>query len=354
MIQMVMNHSVTMDLQLGELEDDAFERWDAFVDQCPEATFFHRAGWKRVIEQSFGHRCYFLFAESAGRIRGLLPLVHVNSRFFGNALISTAFCVYGGPAAVDDPGRTALDKAALRLARELDVDYLEYRLRSRVHSDWQCNAELYATFRRRLDPDPGVNLRAIPRKQRAEVRKGIAIGLQSELDPDVDRFYRIYAESVRNLGTPVFARQYFRNLVETFGDACEVLTVTHKGRPVSSVLSFHFRDEVLPYYGGGTAEARDLAANHFMYWELMRRACDRGLCTFDFGRSKRGTGAYAFKKNFGFEPRPIYHEYKLLHRDDLPAVHPLNPKYRVLIALWKRMPLPVANWIGPRIARDLG
>jgi FemAB-related protein (PEP-CTERM system-associated) len=143
-------------------------------------------------------------------------------------------------------------------------------------------------------------------------------------------------------------------LKEVFGDACEILTVVHQGRAVSSVLSFTFRGQVLPYYGGGVAAARGLGANHFMYWEVMRRACERGLDGFDFGRSKRNTGAYDFKRFFGFTPEPLYHEYKLLGRRDLPRVNPLNPKYRGLIALWRRLPLAVANRIGPPIARQLG
>lgn len=349
-----MSHGSAADLEIKRLDEGSAMRWDAFVDACPEATFFHRSGWQRVIEQSFGHKCYYLYVESEGRLRGVLPLAHVNSRIFANALVSNGFCVYGGPAARDDEARSALDKAAMALARELNVDYLEYRRRSPSHPDWHCDAKLYATFRKPLAPDPRNNFAAIPRKRRAEIRKGIKLGLQSDPGPDVDRFYRIYAESLRNLGTPVFGKQYFRNLKSVFGEACEVLTVTHKGRPVSSVLSFYFRDEVLPYYGGGVAAARGLSANDFMYWELMRRACERGIGLFDFGRSKRGTGAFSYKKNWGFEPEALYHEYKLLRRPAPPAINPLNPRYRAFIAIWRRLPLWAANLIGPRIARDLG
>lgn len=334
---------------------EAAERpqWDAFVQACPEATFFHLSGWQQVIERSFGHRCYFLLARSGGTVRGVLPLVHVASRLFGNALISNAFCVYGGPAAADAAAGAALDQAALELAERLGVDHLEYRLRAPRHEDWARNDELYVTFRKPLDPEPERNLLAIPRKQRAMVRKGIKAGLRSEVDTEIDRFFRVYAESVRNLGTPVFGKRYFRTLKEVFGPACEILMVVHGGRAVSGVMSFRFRDEIVPYYGGGSAEARRLAANDFMYWEVMRRACEGGVRTFDFGRSKRGTGSYAFKRHWGFEPEPLPYEYRLMRRQDLPGVTPANPTYRLYIALWKRLPLHVANLIGPRIARDL-
>ncbi len=344
----------TANQSIGSLEPDRASLWDAFVDHSPEATFFHRAGWKQVIEDSFGHQCYFLYALAGERVCGLLPLVHVRSRIFGNALISNAFCVSGGPVAIDQETLDALDEHAKDLARKLCVDYLEYRSQAPHHPDWDCNAELYASFRRRLDSDPGRDLLTIPRKRRAEIRKGIAAGLQSEVSQDIDRFYRIYAESVRNLGTPVFGKRYFENLMAVFGEHCDVLTVTHEGRPLSSVLSFYFRDQVLPYYGGGTAAARQFPANDFMYWELMRRAAGRGIEIFDFGRSKRATGAFAYKKNWGFEPSPLYHEYFLLGRKKMPSINPLNPKYRPLIMAWQHLPLWLANLIGPRIARNLG
>jgi FemAB-related protein (PEP-CTERM system-associated) len=195
---------------------------------------------------------------------------------------------------------------------------------------------------------------AIPRKQRRMVRKGTKSGLTYEIDAGVDRFYPVYAESVRNLGTPVFAKRYFQSLKEQFPNDCEVLTVLDNGRPLASVLSFYFRDEVHPYYGGGVRGARDLAANDFMYWMLMQHACRRGYRVFDFGRSKCGTGSYDFKRHWGFEPEPLFYEYHLLGRSDIPEFNPLNPKYRAFIALWRRLPLPLVNLLGPPIAQDLG
>lgn len=343
------------DFRTGVLDDTARERWDRFVDAHPDATFFHRAGWKGVIERSFGHRTYFLFAESGGEIHGVLPLVHVKSALFGNNLSSTAFCVYGGPVADSDTALHVLDAAALRLAQQLGVGHVEYRYRKpRSIEGWVAKSELYATFRKPIHADPEKNMLEIPRKQRAMVRKGIKFELRSETDPMPSRLYPVYAESVRNLGTPVFSRRYFENLKREFGDACEILMITHQGRDIAGVMNFYFRDEVLPYYGGGTAAARQLAANDFMYWEVMRRACERGIRLFDFGRSKRGTGAFDFKKNWGFTPEPLHYLYHLHGSAEPPDLNPLNPKFRLFIEAWKRLPLPVANAIGPHIVRNLG
>jgi FemAB-related protein (PEP-CTERM system-associated) len=330
-------------------------RWEAFVATCPEATFFHRAGWKRVIEESLGHRTHFLYAEdAAGEIVGILPLVYIRSAVFGRSLISTAFCVYGGPAVTSPEAGNALTERAVEIGNALRVGHLEYRSRVPSQSGWPCKSSLYATFRKRIDPDPEKNMLAIPRKQSAMVRKGQKAGLVSEIDGDVERLHAIYAESVRNLGTPVFPKRYFAALQREFGDDCEVLTVTSGGRPISSVMSFFFRDEVLPYYGGGLDGAREVAANDFMYWEVMRRACARGCGLFDFGRSKFGTGAFDFKTHWGFDPEPLHYEYCLLRAKELPDINPLNPRFRLFIAAWKRLPLPVANVLGPWIAPDLG
>lgn len=349
-----MNDMAYQSLTVRRLDDTWAERWDAFVDVCAGATFFHRSAWQRVITDSFGHACYYLLAESGGYVRGVLPLVHINSWLFGNALISNAFCVYGGVLAGDDAARAALDEAALTLAASLGVDYVEYRSRTRTKPDWSVNDALYVTFRKEIDPDPDRNLAAIPRKQRAMVRKGIANNLQGEIDDGVERFFPIYAESVRNLGTPVFAKRYFKALKQHFGDACEILVVTADRQPLAAVMSFYFRDEVLPYYGGSVAAARSLAANDFMYWDVMRRACAGHCRVFDFGRSKLGTGSFAFKKHWGFEPVALPYEYKLVTAKEVPSINPTNPKYALYIKAWKRLPLVVANAIGPMLARQLG
>jgi FemAB-related protein (PEP-CTERM system-associated) len=342
------------EIRIEALNSGGGAAWDRFVDAAPGATFFHRAGWKEVIERSFGHDCHFLQAKCHGRITGVLPLVRVSSRLFGNALISNAYGVYGGPLASEQASLQALNEAAVRLAARLGVDYLEYRLRAPSVLPWARNSGLYATFRKRLAPDPEALLRAVPRKRRAMLRKAQAIGLESEIDGDVRRFYRVYSHRVRDLGTPVYPAAYFRTLLEVFGADCEVLTVVRRGSPLSSVISFRFRDEVLPYYGGGLDEARRCAANDFMYWEVMRRACANGAAVFDFGRSKLGTGTFAYKSIWGFEPQPLHHEYLLLRQSEVPNVNPLNPKYALWVALWRRLPLFVANALGPRISRGLG
>ena len=340
--------------RLSAQDSAAAARWDTFVMACPQATFFHRAGWQTVLSQVYRHACFFLYAERDGQIEGVLPLAQIKSRLFGHSLISLPFAVYGGVAANTPEAAQALEAEAQRIAKELDVEHLEMRHIDKRHDNWPTQ-DLYVTFRKEILPDEEANMLAIPRKQRAMVRKGIKNELRSEIDPGVDRFFALFADNVHRHGTPAMPKKWFQALRDVFGDDCEVLTVVSPdGRALSSVMSFYFRDEVLAYYAGDDESARHLAANDFKYWELMRRACLRGLKVFDYGRSKVGTGPYSFKKNWGFEPTPMHYEYQLYKRDAIPQNNPNNAKYQLLIKTWRKMPISWANWLGPFIVRNLG
>ena len=342
------------------LDASSAAAWDAFVASRQDATFFHRAAWAGVLSRAFGHRTHYLLATQDGAVTGVLPLAQVRSPLFGHSLISAPFCVYGGPLAADRESFDALVGAAATLLGSTGAASLELRFRQAPPdgwldaAQWPARDDLYVTFRKPIAADDDANLKAIPRKQRAVVRKGIEAGLRAIVGQDTDGLHRVYAESVRNLGTPVFSRRYFRLLREAFGDSMDVLAVANGESVEAAVMNFYWRDEVLPYYGGGTPAARTCYANDFMYWEVMRRAAARGARVFDFGRSKHGTGSFAFKKNWGFAPETLTHYFRLRPGAAMPDHNPLNPKYRLFIAAWKRLPLPVANLVGPYIVRGVG
>ena len=340
--------------QLVPSDQGGMRRWNDFVFSCPDATFFHRAEWQQIIHDVFRHPTFFLYAEKQGEVVGILPLAHVNSRLFGNSLVSLPFAVYAGVASNNPEAIAGLEAEAQKLALQLGVDHLEFRNVAAKHTEWPTQ-DLYVTFRKEILPEVEANMLAIPRKQRAMVRKGIKNCLKSEVDRDTGRFFAVFADNVHRHGTPALPKRYFDTLLKVFGKDCEILTVTTpEGKLLSSVLSFYFRDEVLPYYAGDDEAARVLAANDFKYWELMRRSCERGLRVFDYGRSKIGTGPYSFKKNWGFEPQPLHYEYCLYKRDSIPQNNPNNAKYKLFIEAWKRMPIGLANWLGPHIVRNLG
>jgi len=326
------------------------ETWvEPFIRAHPGATPFHLPQWSRAISAGTGQRAHLLVAEKAGRVQGLLPLTEVRSPLFGSALVSIGFGVDGGILADDVSAAGQLAEGAIALARRLDCASVELRGGS-VPDGWQCRDGAYAGFARDLPADEATVLDAIPRKQRAEVRRALGYGLDVSIDRDTRAHYRAYSESVRNLGTPVFPRHLFEAVLEAFGKDADILTVSRDGEVLASVLSLYFRETVYPFWGGGTRAARAARANELMYYELMRHAVRRGCTRFDFGRSKPGTGAFAFKKNWGFEPRPLAYASWGETRE----VNPLNPKYRLKIAAWQRLPLWAANLIGPHIARGLG
>lgn len=324
---------------------------EAFVAAHPESTPFHRPAWLLGVEKGCGQQAHLLVAERGSEIVGYLPLTLVRSRLFGSALISSGFAVGGGILAEDSETEAKLAEAALALADELGCPGVELR-GGPVPEGWRRAEGVYATFDRPLEGDDEAILKSIPKRQRAEVRKGQAAGLdvrQGRSPDDLAAHFRVYSELMRNHGTPIFPRALFAATVEAFADS-DVLTAFHQGRPVASLLSFYFKGTAYPYWGGGTAEARGLHATELLYYELMRRARARGCTRVDLGRSKLGTGPYRFKKFWGFEPTPLVYATHGARRD----TNPLSARYRWKIALWKQLPLPVSNRLGPLIARGLG
>jgi FemAB-related protein (PEP-CTERM system-associated) len=325
--------------------------WDAFVSRHPDATLFHRSAWQRAVARTFGYRPCSLVARRNGRVTGVLPLFQVPTLPWGRALVSAPQAVYGGPAAEDDETRGALLERARSLGESVGARYVELRNVARI-GDLPAS-ERYVTFRRVILPTADENMAAVPRNQRRSIRIGLKSGLTSEVGgPELlEPFYDLYSHSVRNLGTPVFPKTLFSNLMEEFGGDARILVIRREGRPVASVLTFFFRDEVLPYYGGARKEEFRYAVNDFMYWSLLLHAMERGVRVFDFGRSKKGSGSYDFKRHWGFEPVPLHYQYLLLRQRTVPDLSPKNPKFSLAIECWKRMPLWLSQRVGPALVR---
>jgi FemAB-related protein (PEP-CTERM system-associated) len=327
--------------------------WDAFVRSTPGGSPFHLLAWKRAVEGTFGHRPHYLIAERAGGLEGVLPLFEVRGFFGGRGLVSVPYGVYGGICASNAAAREALVEGARRLALRTKADYVELRHRIGQELDLPTKS-LYVTFSRPIAPTEEENLSAIPRKQRRMTRQGAKHGLRPEFGMHhLDRFYEIYAHSVHSLGSPVFPRRLFHAIRQEFGKECELLTIWRDSTPVSGVLTILFEDQVLPYYGGARQEALPLAVNDFMYWELLCHAAKAGYRSFDFGRSRQGTGAYNFKRHWGFEPVPLPYQYVLLKGGRMPDLSPSNPKMRLAVEAWKRIPLPLTKLVGPALTKYL-
>lgn len=340
-------------------DGNEFARLERFVAEHPEGTPFHRPIWLRAVALGTGNAAIALVAERGGELTGFLPLSEVHSPLFGRMLASSGFGVAGGVLALDERSGKALLGGLEEIALRRSCPSAELRggMLPKARAGWKIRFDSHCGFAAPLAEDDEAQLTWIPRKQRAEVRKGLANDLDIAIGSgpeDRAAHYAVYAESVRNLGTPVFPRGLFEAVLDGFGADAEILTVRHQGNPVASVLSLYHGGAVMPYWGGGTWEARRLRANDRMYFELMLHARRRGCSRFDFGRSKIGSGPADFKKNWGFEAEPLGYASWTAPGAEARDADPTSGKHAARIALWKRLPLPIANLIGPHIARGLG
>ncbi len=327
--------------------------WNNYVRSHKYGSPFHLTNWRDAIAGAFGHKGIYLEARKNGKITGILPLIHVKSLLFGNILSSVAFAAYGGILADDRETFELLLKEAKTISKEYGVDYTDLKFINDPCCDLPSSGT-YVTFIKELSADHDENLKSIPRKQRAMVRKGIKSGLEAIVSTDrLNEFYDIFAVNVHRLGTPVYSKKWFQALLDAYGDEAELLVVEHENKVISGVLSFYYGNTVLPYYAASLAEYRKFAPNDFQYWELMKRAVNRGCRYFDYGRSKRGTGQFNFKKHWGFEPHPLHYRYILNKIDKVPEINPLNPKYKRKIEAWKRLPLAMTKILGPHIVKNI-
>jgi len=343
-----------IDVRVADLGDrDESARIDAFVAEHPRGGIFHRPQWSRAAERGCGQRAHYLVAERGGALVGCLPLTEVRSPLFGNALVSAGFGTGGG---IIGDGVEPLAAAAWALARRLGCRSAELR-GGPVPEGWNAESGIYANFDRRLPGDAEALLRSIPKRQRAEVKKAVAGSLETTAGSDRrhrDAHFRVYSESVRNLGTPVFPKALFEASLDEFGDGADVVTVWKDDRPLAAMLSFYFKGVCQPFWGGGTREARDWHANDYIYFDVMRRAIERGCVRADFGRSKVGTGPWSRKKIWHFDETPLTYAVRTADGAAPRQVNPLDPKFRLKIAAWRKLPLGLANRVGPAIARGLG
>lgn len=334
-------------------------RLEAFVAAHPAGTPFHRPVWLAAVARGTGNGALALVAERQGEISAYLPLSEVHSPVFGRLLAATAFAVGGGVLAAGAADAGQLFAAAEELAHRRSCPAIELRGGNLPdgREGWMIRHDSHCGFLAPLADDDAAQLLAIPRKQRAEVRKGLDVPVEIEVgtsERNRTAHYAVYATSVRNLGTPVFPRALFDSVLDLFAEDADILTVRHEGTPVASVLSLYHRGAVMPYWGGGTWAARRLRANDRMYFELMLHARRRGCSHFDFGRSKTGSGAYAFKRNWGFTPEPLSYASWTAPGARRRDADPTSARHAARIAIWRRLPLAAANRLGPFIARGLG
>lgn len=348
----VLVHPVDLDDPLAVA---AVERW---VAARPDSTPFHRPAWIRAVARGNRQQAHLLAArDGTGGLLGLLPLNLIHSALFGRALVSSGFAVDGGILADDPAVVDALGPAAIRLAERWSCPTLELRGGAVPGGGFTVRADAYLGFCRPLAADDEAELAAIPKRHRAELRKGLANGLDVRFgtgDAFRDAFYALYRRSVHNLGTPVFPRAMFEAVLDAFGEDAEICAVSRGGETLTASLALYHAGRVMPYWHGAGRAARQARSNEVAYFSFMRRARARGCTLFDFGRSKVGTGPALWKKTWGFEGEPLAYYYHAAPGRAPRDINPLSPRYRRKVALWKRLPPELVDRVGPWIARGLG
>lgn len=338
-------------VRIREADAADAERWNVFVNLSDRANFYQRWEWAAVNREALGHRTHLLLAERDGQVTGVLPLVRVRSRLFGDVLSSMPFVNFGGPAAEDEGTESALVRQACALAERLRCDYLQ--LRATRAFDGLPVATDKVSMTVALDADPEAVMRSFSTKHRTNIRRAAKndITVRAGGPELLDDFYAVLSLSWQRLGTPLYRRAYFADIVRRFGDHVRLHVAYHAGTPIATAFNGEFRGTVEGMWAGVDPRAQELQPNYVLYWEMIRDACQRGLGRFHLGRSTKDSGAVRFKEKWSATPQQLYWNYHLVRARELPRLNPDNPRYARAIRIWQQLPLPVLRLIGPPLAR---
>jgi serine/alanine adding enzyme len=341
-------------IEIIRYEAKQAEEWDAFVRQSETACLFHEHRYRRVVEQSFGHRAIYLGAVRDGELTAILPLFAVNSLLFGRFLVSLPFVDYGGICSNNSESTALLLDAAADLMREIKAESVELR------HQYTALPDLYTRTNKvnvvlPLPEDPETAWHNFRSEIRNRVHKARKAGLTFDAGALelLGDFYQVFSRCWRDKGTPVYPRSFFQVFLETFTDCSEVFVIRSEGKPIAGAIATYFRDVMEIPWPCSLRAYWDNCPNNLLYWEAIRRGCERGYKSFHFGRSSKGSGTHTFKSRWGGEDQQLYYQFILPEGRELPNLDPNSSKYRTLVSAWSRLPLWLANWLGPFIVRGI-
>jgi len=324
--------------------------------EAQSSCLYHLIGWKEVIEKTFGHKTYYLLAENEKKeISGILPLIHLKSILFGNFMISVPYFNYGGLCVENDEVRSQLITEAIRIANREGAGHIELRHTQHIENGLQ-EKTAKVSMRLELPGEPDDLWKKFPSKLRSQVKRPQKEGMYSKIgnENELDSFYSVFTVSMRDLGTPVYPKEFFKNILRTFSDkACIQTIYTKNDIPIASGFLVRFKKLVEIPWAASLRSYNKYSPNMLLYWESLKYACENGYSYFDFGRSTPGEGTYRFKKQWGAKPLQLYWHYWLKDGGTMPELNPNNPKYKMAIKIWQRLPLPVTRLIGPIIVKNL-
>jgi len=343
-------------IKIDHLGSNNEKAWDAYVNQHINASIYHLSLWRHIIKQQFGHDSDYLMATQEGSktIVGVLPLVYLKSRLFGNFMVSMPYFNYGGVLADNELVEISLLDKARELGESKNVAHIEHRELKSRQGDWPCRDEK-VLMQLGLPDSTGFLWKAIGAKRRAQIkrpdREGVSIrsgGLECLGD-----FYAVFSRNMRDLGTPVYAKQWFEAILRLLSNQASIIVVMINNQPAAAAFLVGYKHRLEIPWGSSLREYNRIGVNMRLYWEVLKYAIDNKYSVFDFGRSTIDESTYKFKKQWGAEPVQCFWNYQLIGYEDMPQLNPSNAKYAMAIKCWKKLPMAVANRLGPHIVKNL-
>lgn len=327
------------------------QAWDKYIMEHSQGNFYQLYAWKEINERNFSHTCYFQTAKRQGEICGVLPIVYVQSRLFGKILSSMPFVNFGGLCANTPEDTQLLLDAAGQLARDRNADYLELRATQQYSDDLPTSTHKISMTLDLAD-DPDIIWNGFKSKHRTNIRRVYKDGVyvhHGRFDL-LDDFYLLLSKSWKRLGTPIYRKKYFEDILNSFPDT-RIFIAYQNDTPVATAFNGYYKNMVEGMWAGALPEYRSVQANYVLYWEMIKDACERGYQHFHLGRSTSDSGAEAFKKKWNAYSKQLYWQYILNNQKTIPELNVNNPKYEMAIKLWRKLPLKATTVFGPMIAR---
>lgn len=328
--------------------------WLQYVERDPSSCSSHDPQWGRVFHEVFGHHPVYLQAEESGEIRGVLPLVVISSWLFGRFVVSMPCLNHGGICASSPQARNALLEKAVELTKSFKASWMELRHEAPV--DWPLAVRQHkVAMQLALPQSPEILFRSFTANLRSKIRRAEKKGMAVRLGglEEVEAFYRVFSRNMRDLGTPVYSRRFFETVMEVFSERSRIFTVYDGSFPVASGLIMAFKNRLEIPWVSSIREYNRFYVNMLLYWSVLEYACKQSYQVFDFGRSTPDSGTYRFKEQWGAKPVPLYWYYWVRNGGALPELNPKNPKYKMAIKLWQRLPVTLTRLVGPAIAKNL-
>jgi len=336
-------------MEIKEHRDSGRDKWDEYVYGSDFSSFYQLSSWKNVMEKSFDCQTRYLIVAEDQDVRGILPLFIVKSLLFGTSISSMP----GGICAENEIAMELLLEKGKEIARQENAKYLKirdglYRWNSRIVT------EIEHTSIMKLTRDADDLWRRFPPKVRNQVRKAKKLGLKTAMGKRfLPQFYDVFAQNMRDLGTPVLPFRFFEDILEKFASETTILVVKLREEIIAAMLMFFFRDTVADPFASSKREYLSLCPNNLLYWEALKYSCEKGYKKFDMGRSQKGSGTFRFKKQWGAETRDLYYQYYLHKAKETPAGSSGRNSFRLISNTWKKLPLGVANVLGPVIRKSI-